>query len=292
MGKPRNLSAGLLLLAVLWSGCGGAQPEPPAATNPGTPVESPSPSATAVVVGPDSVAGWWDGEAWVMAVDGPSRVPVTGGETYRIIRLAEPIATAVGSAATEGCETNPGSSRIEIPGLERVFEEHDPPPFALSGVIDPRPRRVEVLEPRSKVYREAAAELLQQRDVTTPAEVIQVLRSDLNGDGKDEVIVVAERLADQRTLFAEVGDYSIVFVRQVVDEKVDTTVISEFIPRLDPNETPFINSQRISAVADLNGDGRMEIALSGRYYEGAGMTFYEMKPDSRFEEVLRSGCGA
>ena len=251
----------------------------------------PSPSGIAVVVGPDSVAGWWDGDGWVLADDGPSEVPVTGGEIYSLIRLDEPITTAEGSAATEGCETNPGTSRIEIPGLERVFDD-DPPPLALSGVAEPRPREIEILDPQGPVYREAAAELLKERGVTTPAEVVQVLRSDLDGDGKDEVVVAAERLTDKKSLLAQAGDYSIVFVRRVVDEKVTTTVVGESIPTLQPNETPYINSQRISALADLNGDGRMEITVSGRYYEGAGMVFYELKQDGTFEEVLRSGCGA
>lgn len=290
MVKLRPPMMGLLLVAVLCGGCGGPEPEPSQTS--ARPPAMPSPSGTAVVVGPDSVAGWWDGDGWVSADDGPSEVPVTGGEIYSLIRLDEPITTAEGSAATEGCETNPGTSRIEIPGLDRVFRNDDPPPLALSGVAEPRPRPVETLDPQGPVYREAAAELLRERGVTTPAEVVQVLRSDLDGDGKVEVVVAAERLTDKESLFAQPGDYSIVFVRRVVDENVDTTVISESIPRFGADETPFINSQRVSALADLNGDGRMEVAVSGRYYEGAGMVFYELEEDGTFNEVLRSGCGA
>ncbi len=292
MGNLRRSAAGLLLIVALLAGCGDDEPEPSSETGAGSPVESSSPSVATVVVGPDSVAGWWDGTGWVRAEDGPSQVPVTGGESYRIVRLADPIRTAEGSAATDGCETNADSSRIEIPGLERDFENDDPPPFALSGAADPRPRTVEILDPDGNVYRVAADELLDERDVATAAEVVQALRSDLDGDGKDEVVVVAERLTDKEGLLAQAGDYSIVFVRRVVDEQVETTVISVSIPRFNPNETPFINSQRVAALADLNGDGRMEVAVSGRYYEGAGMVFYEVKQDGTYEEVLGSGCGA
>lgn len=286
------------MLTLLATGCGSEEPGRSTTTGPQTstvPAKSAGPALTGtpVIVGPESVAGWWNGREWVEADGGVAQVPVKGGETYKLVRLDDPIVTATGSAAQEGCETNPGTSKVDIAGLNREFDIAEPPSIAVSAVNNPRPRAVEVLNPQAKLYKEAAAQLLKRRGIDdNDADVVQVIRADLDDDRKNEVIVVAERLADPKTLYAEVGDYSLVFLRRVVDERLTTTVVEESIPVARPEETPFITSQRLAAVADLNGDGRMELAVSGRYYEGAGVNFYELKPDGTIAEVMRSGCGA
>ena len=45
-------------------------------------------------------------------------------------------------------------------------------------------------------------------------------------------------------------------------------------------------------MADLNGDGRMELAVDSRYYEGAGTIIYDYIDDDLGPwEVLSVGCG-
>ena len=263
-----------------------ATPEP---SHPATPL---SRESFPVVVGPESVAGWWDGSRWVPAEGRMPEIPAGAGEVYTIVRLADPLTTAPGSAPEAGCETIPGAASIDIPGVVRQLRL-DPPPIAISEVANPRPRPVEVLSPDSAAYRLAAAEALRERGVEDPEpRVVQVVRSDLDGDGRDEVVVVTERIGDSEGLIARTGDYSVVFLRRVVDERPVTTLVSESIPKPQPEQTPFVLSHRVSAVADLNGDGRMEIALSQRYYEGAAVTFFELRADGSVVEVLSSGCGA
>lgn len=256
--------------------------------------ESPRPAADSLtlVVGPDSVAGWWDGTRWVMA-DGTEPVPASGGETYSVVGLSGSVQTATGSAPEEGCEIIPGTSLIEVPGLERSFNDPlEEWAIAVHGVPDPLPRTAEVLPP-SAPYAEAARPLLAERGIEDSSpEVVQILRVDLDGDGRDEVAVVAERIADQQGLLAQSGDYSIVFVRSLVDEQVVTSVIADTVADPDPGETPFVESHRVSALADLNGDGRMELAVASKYYEGAGVGFFELGDDGRVERILSSGCGA
>lgn len=180
---------------------------------------------------------------------------------------------------------------ITIPGLEG--NDSQPGPIAVWGVPNPRPREAVVLDPAAHVYRETAGEVLAEHGIDDrDADVAEVLRVDLEGDGRDEVVVVAERIADSAGLFAGAGDYSFVLLRRVVDETAVTTVVARSVPDLTPGTTPFIESHRISAIADLNGDGRMELVLEVRQYEGIGVTVHELQPDGTTPAVIASACGA
>lgn len=270
-----------------------AEPTPEETPTPET-TESPRLSADSltVVVGPQSVAGWWDGERWRRA-DGSSPVPVEGGESYALVGLTSEVEQATGSEAMEGCEIVPGSTKIEVPGLHRSFT--DPlvqTRIAVTGVADPVPREAAQLPP-SNPYVEAAASLLAERGLEEgDPDIVQVVRVDLDGDGRNEIVVVAESIADQQGMFGRVGDYSVVFVRTVVEEEVVTSVIAETVPEDEPGVMPFVQSHRVAAAADLNGDGRMELAVAGKYYEGAGVTFHELDGDGGMNQILKSGCGA
>lgn len=283
------------------SGDGGQTPGPTATQEP---APSPSPDVSpaenarreavdfSLVVGPDSVAGWWDGSRWVQA-DATNAVPAQGGEDYLIVGLDRVAGTDTGSEPAEGCEPVPGSTKIQIPALVRSFADPlEQTRIAVHGVEHPVPREVEQL-PASTPYVEAARSLLAERgiDLESP-EVLQVVRADLNGDGRDEVAGVAEHLTNPGTLLAEPGDYSIVFVRSVVNEQVVTSVIAETVAEAEPGVSPFVQSHRVAAVADLNGDGVMELAVAGKYYEGASVVFYELGGDGRMHRILSSGCGA
>lgn len=249
----------------------------------------PSSGSVAVTVSPSGVAGWWDGQSWV-AADGKRPVPVSGGELYSVLRVTGPVVAQRGSEAKEQCETDPGTASIEIAGLER--DGSWPGPIAVSGVANPRRRTTSVLDTAAKVYREAAGKVLAERKIDDPdADVVQALRTDLEGDGKDEVVIVAERIADPG-LYARAGDYSFVLLRRLVGETVATTVVAESIPDLTPNTTPFVQSHRVAAIADLNGDGRMEIAVANRQYEGAGVSVRELRPDGSIPAVMEVDCGA
>lgn len=247
----------------------------------------------AVAVALDGVLGWWDGQAWVRG-DSGAEVPARGGEAYRIVRLDEAITTAIGSAPNEGCELNTNDVGVDV-GITHPDDRLAPTPVAVSGVADPRPRPVVVLDPQTDVYRTAARDVLRDLGVDdADPDVVQVVRSDLEGDGSDEVLVAVQRVSDPGTLFAAPGDYSVVFVRRVVGGKVRTSVVAQSIapdPRPE-GQTPFVEVIRIAALADLNGDGRMEAVLDGTYYEGADTVVYEAQSGGRLVEVLRAGCGA
>jgi hypothetical protein len=87
-----------------------------------------------------------------------------------------------------------------------------------------------------------------------------------------------------------------VFLRQVAGGNVETSVIASSIAASIaeplPGTAPVIDVYRLSALADLNGDGRMEIVLNGGWYEGSWTAVLELRPDGTVPEVLYVQCGA
>ena len=86
------------------------------------------------------------------------------------------------------------------------------------------------------------------------------------------------------------GSYSIVILRRVTAGKVRTQVVAgEVYPK--PDESVAANVYKISAVLDLNGDGKLEVIVHSFYYEGGQTTIYRCEPD-KIEAALSVECGA
>ncbi len=236
-----------------------------------------------VVVSRYGLMGWWDGE-WVVP-DGLADVPVEGGELYQVVMLDQPQSSAIGSAA-----------RLCEPSLTPVLDLDPPLPgdFGDAGAIavlsnwELRPSPTTVLGELSGEHRDAVIDVLEPLGIQSEPELYQNLTVDLEGDGSEEVIIVAKQLADD--LFAQPGDYSVVLLRKIIEGEWQTAILETSIA--EPG-SPYILSHSVAAVADLNGDGKMEIVIDAAYYEGSGSVAYEyVDDDLGVQSVLNGGCGA
>lgn len=234
------------------------------------------------VVGLYGELGGWDGTAWVQLDEGWE--PTPAGRTYQTL-------TAAGAVAEATSVSVPGTCPVgDEPYLEIPLPQDDVAGagIAVAGVADPRPRPVEQLDPAADTYRAAAVEAVTQLDLDDPApEVRQVVRVDLDGDGTDEVLVAARRQT-VGLIGAPPGEYGVLFLRRVVDGEVTTTIIDSGVSTV---ESPILEDYGIGAVADLNGDGRMELVVNVRYYEGSETTVYEMGAGGAMAQVLTNWCG-
>ncbi|HEX2404743.1 MAG TPA: hypothetical protein VHM29_08575, partial [Acidimicrobiia bacterium] len=115
----------------------------------------------------------------------------------------------------------------------------------------------------------------------------QILQVDLEGDGVNEILVVAEDVSEG--LIAQEGDYSISFVRRTIAGDVQTDILGESV--IVTADNPLVNSFSVGAVADLNGDARMEIALTAAYYEGIVVEVWEYGAEGPVPRISGS-CGA
>ncbi|HEU4320263.1 MAG TPA: hypothetical protein VFS66_09290 [Acidimicrobiia bacterium] len=240
----------------------------------------------------EGVLGWWDGSGWVQAEDG-SPVPVSGGEDYRIVLLGVE-ATTTGSARVKACDIF--GPDYDFPGVElddpdlltRDVEGEDPSRSVIRGVAISAPWN---LTPREVVAGEmhpeietAAAQVLGERGYEADdVAIVQIVDADFDGDGTVETVVVAEdtELANQAS-----DVYSVVFVLSPAFD--GASVVEESI--IPAGQSGFPASFRVSAVADLSGDGVMEVVLDGLAWENSWSRVYE-KVGDRFESRISAGCG-
>ena len=236
-----------------------------------------------IVVAGFGALGWWDGSSWV---DAGNALPVVGGENYQVSVLGL-TATTTGSGQELVCEPleNVG---VVLANDTLLGEWPGPYGVAISAPWTLTPHLVETLDDDG-TYAAFAAELLADRglDVADPV-ITQLLRVDLEGDGLNEVLVVSEEITGG--MLPAVGDYSIVFMRKVVQGDVETAVLAESIG-LD--EETFPETFRVGSVADMSGDGKMEIIVSSAYYEGLAVEVFEyVNDDLGPVSQIATGCGA
>jgi len=68
-------------------------------------------------------------------------------------------------------------------------------------------------------------------------------------------------------------------------------VLHQSVAEVEPGVSPYIEIRRVSAIADLNGDGTMELALFEQYYEGSGTAVLSIGPYGEAVQILHAGCG-
>ncbi len=228
--------------------------------------------------------GWWAGSGWVGSF---GSLPISGGEDYQVVSVSGS-GIVSGGSQIETCEplNNLG---VELSEPEKLGEWPGPFGVAVSAGWDVQPHLVEAFTDDG-TYAGHARDLLSARGLTVASPVItQLFRLDLEGDGVNEVLVVAEDMPEN---FFEVTEdnYSIAFLRKVVDGEVQTAI---FGASVSPESGEQANTFSIGGVGDLSGDGKMEIVISGTYYEGAWIEVWEyVDDDMGASPQLTQGCGA
>jgi hypothetical protein len=141
-------------------------------------------------------------------------------------------------------------------------------------------------------YKKIVADFLKTKGILRPlVKITQAYRVDLEGDGTDEVLIAATNYKNGLSSSASVGDYSAIILRKTVGKTVMTYQIEgEYVKKKIEFGAPSEFS--LSAIADLNGDGKMEIVTYGAYYEGEFAGVREMRAGKPVNvKELSVGCG-
>ena len=240
----------------------------------------------------DAGTGWLLGSSqagkWL---DAATTAPLLrGGESYRLFSQAGMAATAVGSKPT----AEPG------PCADLFTVELNPPAtltgtLALAGGWNPIPRAPVELAADGPAHKQAIAELLRANGVAQPdVRHTRAVRVDLEGDGTEETVIAATRYANADALnslygTAAAGDYSVVAISRTVNGRLETILATgDIYPQ--PRDSSAPAQFDLRGVLDLNGDGRLEIVVDSQWYEGGGISAYNVAA-GKVQQVFTASCG-
>jgi hypothetical protein len=227
--------------------------------------------------------GWWAGTWRSVYDDNSLEPPVAAGAALQV-------ATLDGVSSAEVVELYPYFD-VGYPAWSMDTQPVLSSGVAISGPWNPIPHLVEMSSASQQVYVDQAAQLMAQRGYSdVPVELAQVIRTDLEGDGVNEVIVTA-RHPGAPSFTPEVGVFSIIFLRRVIDGEVQTAILHDSVYSAeDVGMATSVEHALVAAVADLNGDGAMEITINGGGYEWYWSETFEYVDDD-LGPVSRMVCG-
>jgi peptidoglycan hydrolase-like protein with peptidoglycan-binding domain len=239
-----------------------------------------APAVHPIIVG-ETLLGGWQAGAWIDAATTASWLG--GGEIYQLYGLTGSLGSAVGS--------RPQSPILAVCPIYwlKVHPAADIARVGVAGNWNAQPRPVQELSTTVPTYRQAVAALLRSQGIDQPdVRLVKVVRTDLEGDGVDEVLIAATRHAQGWTA-VKAGDYSLVVLRKVVHNSVQTIPIACVFYTQD---RPFgeIAEHALLGILDLNGDGTMEIVVDSAHFESSSTTVSEVI-GNQVHTVLNMACG-
>ena len=210
------------------------------------------------------------------------------GLSFRIFDLEKERGTAKARKVEAEMDICPD---VQIVSFEETLSSGE---IALAAPWKALPRPVRITDTTQATYRSVVRDFLVDRGFPDPkVKITQILRADLDGDGEDEVLLSATNYEGEENsapTSAQAGDYSFVLLRQSRGGKVETKLVAgDFYKKADTSNTPYV--YRVSAILDLDGDGKMELVLTSNYYEGGTTTVYRYTPPS-IKKLVSVSCGA
>lgn len=250
-----------------------------------------------LIVATFGALGWWDGSEWVQ-VEEDTVLPVEGGEDYQVALFGDP-GKVTGSSQKSFCDFTFAHPGVDLEDSDELRPVPGGSAVAISAPWELTPHLVRGV-PDNGTYSDFAKPLLASLGLVVDRPVVrQVIRFDLEGDGVEEVVVVA----DDHPIGGGPGDYTLVFLRKIIAGEVTTTIVDSHISDRssdDTNDPPYENNEpaeygawnTVTGVADLNGDGRMELAISGGAWESWWVAVWEYADDDTgFVNRIGVGCG-
>jgi len=122
--------------------------------------------------------------------------------------------------------------------------------------------------------------------------LVRTVRADVTGDGKADTIV--DLRAGYRDGSAAIDGNVLAFVGVIpAGEKTMITVFRHSVPAKVAKDDFFAASifGRLTGVADVNGDGRLDLLLHTGYYEGNGLAAYTVDK-GKARQLAENSCGA
>ena len=259
----------------------------------------PADALVPLLIGGADSTGWlflgaWQQDQWQEASDpsgNPIRPGIAAGTPFIVSNLSGETAAVLGEN-TEACFDGRVGPTIDV-----AVDAPDPPGFGYNAVAvltQPwplKPRPVAVTGTAPAAYQALGEAAFEGEPVdASQGEIEQLVVADLDGDGDDEALASFEFVQPSAGPGAP-GDLAALLVVDVETRAADTVLLTAVDQDADEETFPLIERYRVLDVADLNGDGRMEVLVHAWYYEGASVIVYTYD-GTEFTQVLATGCGA
>ena len=167
------------------------------------------------------------------------------------------------------------------------------PLLALGGWDEPALRRsIKPVSLHGHLAEDAAKLQLSKKGLkTSTIRLTQNLEVDLDGDGAPESLFCAHSRDEMGSVVHSAkGDYALAGIRFVANGKAETALLDGMAHTTAKESDATTHHYQIIACADIDGDGRLEIALYSSYYEGDGVDIYSFV-GKKLKKVLSAGWG-
>ena len=233
-----------------------------------------------MAAGPFYLLGGTQNGEWVSPEE---VIPDLADEDYRVFIMNGSIGPARGAEPVydEYCK----SYRIDLDSYPQENQA-----VGTNGDWNVTPHLAQEIPTDNSTYINTLTDWLIGKGFPNPVvDISQILRVDLEGDGTDEVLISASHFVEPTGHSVEPGDYSLVLMRKVVGDSVET------IPILEDDYhqevvTQFPLTYTGAFTADLNGDGVLEIVVGVERWESSGIMAFEIN-GTTVHQVFRMLCG-
>lgn len=182
-------------------------------------------------------------------------------------------------------EFRPHHAHVEMISPTAESDRYSHFDFVLNADWDLFPRPYKEQDTRQPTYQRVVEEILRDEGMDNPKTVIkQLIRVDLDGDGAEEVLIVAGVDHDVAGYYSEKGDHSIVIMRKLTDGLVWEQVVARDLAIEGKQQYSGTNTvYSLESIADINGDGVMEVVLS----EYSGGSYFSLRLYQLIDDKLK-----
>lgn len=219
----------------------------------------------------------------------PAGTGVKAGAPYRMVDLKGVGRTVTASA--DGGTPRPGCAGDELPTIPfDTLPPFEAPIMLVPGDWAAAPRTVTTLNATDLFLKPIVTAALA--DPKAP-DVVRgtALKADLNGDGVDETIISATSIAGD-SASPKVGDYTVLTVEWSANGRSSVLPIESQRITAENVEYGEVNweAPQIVAIADLDGDGMMELIAVIWGYEQMDVVAWSFAPDGTPRVAYTAGC--